>query len=186
MEYHRKSSGDQRQLAKLNLAAMGEKTADALKSYWINPDIEIENVSEFLEALPTQTPSPVVFVVRGNFIDPAVEKEISAAGFRIVPLQVYQTIIPVWPEGSKERLVNDPPKAIIFTHLTAVDGFCQILSADEISRITSKSEIFSINQKISIKLASKGIPVTVEADAPHINVLIYEITERIGSLSDDL
>ena len=104
--------------------------------------------------------------IRGNLASDHLEKTMPDIGATVIPLTVYRTFHPDWPDGLKEKLFDTPPHAIMFTSASTVKGLRHNLSEDEIRQITSDAKIFSLGPMVSDTIKKRGFKLTREA-TPH-------------------
>ena len=110
--------------------------------------------------------------VQGNFSDNTVFDTLTAAGATVVPLTVYETVHPEWPEGFKERLLANPPDAIIFTSGSSAQGLKKMLSEDDLNSLMTNSKNISIGPSTTKIIKSLGMKVTIEADVHSVDGII--------------
>lgn len=172
---------DVRQLAGFKVAAVGKGTARALQRHHINPDFvpETATVAVFADEFTTATELKGVPVVRvrGNLADETFESTARDAGAEVVPVEVYKTGYNLWPEGLKEKLLEYPPDAVMFTSGSTVEGLFENLDESELEKLLGPAAIFSIGPSTTAKLRAHGLTVARECD-------IHNIDELVGSILD--
>jgi len=162
--------GDIRYFSRFKIAAIGTGTSRALMNYHIEPDFvpsraTVEVLSEEMKNKVRLDGAHIVRV-RGNLANDYMEKALPPHGATVIPLTVYRTFHPEWPDGLKEKLFDTPPHAILFTSASTVKGLSHNLTEDEIKKITSGAEIFSLGPMVSETLTKHGFKITAQAD-PH-------------------
>jgi uroporphyrinogen III methyltransferase/synthase len=176
----RKQIGDIRGIARYRIAAVGAGTARALDSYFLSADfIPSEATTQELArqlASEPEFPGSTVVRVRGNLADDTVERTLSEAGASsVVPLQVYETYHPVWPDEMKKKLLTYLPDAVILTSGSSAEGLADILSGDELGKVTARARIFSIGPSTSKKIRSLGMSVDHESAVHTIPAIVEDL-----------
>ncbi len=173
--------GDIRRLTGYKIAAIGAGTAQALNenNLLVNfiPSIGTVNilVEEMIKEYDLKDAS--VVRIRGNLADKLIETEFPKLGTDVIPLTVYETYYPHWPEGLTQKLLDYPPDAILFTSGSTMKGLYKNLSAEEADNVISAAKIFSIGPKASKVLESEGLTVTREAKVQTIDGLLDELVD---------
>jgi uroporphyrinogen III methyltransferase/synthase len=172
---------DVRRLGDFKIAAVGYGTARALKAFNIRPDFipkkatTLALATELKEAFDLADAN--VVRIRGNLGDDRAERVLGEAGADVLPLQVYRTFHPQWPDGFKERLFEYTPGVITFTSGSTCEGLCTMLTEDEIKSLTEGKVIVSIGPSTSETIRSHGLEVTLEADEYSTHGVIEKIVE---------
>jgi len=170
---------DIRLLAGLRIAAIGEGTAGDLRRAGLIPDFipDKATVADLAAQLirSFDMKEAEVIRVRGNLSEPVLENACAKAGATVIPLRTYTVSIPRWPDGIKEKLLDRPPQAIIFTSSSTVDGLFEILSDAEIKSISGNAKIFSIGPSTAQRLRQRGLPVDRQCESFSIEALIDEL-----------
>jgi uroporphyrinogen III methyltransferase/synthase len=174
-------TGDVRVFGKYKIAAVGYGTARAmekinLKADFIPTKATTASLAEELAAFEDFKNASVVRI-RGNLADDRVEKILLDGGAEVIPITVYETIQPKWPEGFKDKLFERPPDVIIFTSGSTASGLCSLLNEDEIKRLTGSANIVSIGPSTTGIIESLGMKVALEAGTHSIPGVIDEIVE---------
>jgi uroporphyrinogen III methyltransferase/synthase len=173
--------GDIRSLSDFKIAAIGEGTAKALRNNMLRPDFVPSQATvsrlgeEFLNE--TQLHDAAVVRVRGDLSDNTLEDRLSEFGVDCVPITVYQTTHPIWPEGMKQKLFDYRPHAAIFTSGSTVDGLYTNLSDDEVAQLMKDCVIGSIGPATTQKLKERGLTVTIEAKVHTVDQVVAELMD---------
>ncbi|MCB2229454.1 uroporphyrinogen-III C-methyltransferase [bacterium] len=173
---------DIRKLSTFKIAAIGYGTARAMEHYHLSPDFVPSKATvttlsrEMIEQLTLSGAN--VVRVRGNLADSTAEDALSAIGANIVPLTVYETFTPTWPENLKEKLFRYLPDFIVFTSGSSADGLVANLSADELNRL-SGCKVVSIGPSTTKVIEHLGMKVTVEATTHSIPGVIEKMIEYL-------
>jgi len=171
--------GDIRRLTGFKIAAVGLGTARALQSFNLKADFIPDKATtkdlarELVDS--TRLEGATVVRVRGNLANDTVEKAITEAKANVLPLQIYRTFYPSWPDGFKDRLFENLPDVIIFSSGSTVEGLCRMLNKDEINKLVSKTLTVSIGPSTSRIIISHGIDVSLEAKEHSIPGIIKEL-----------
>ncbi len=174
-----KAKSDIKLLGGLKVAAVGEGTAAELRETGLHPDFIPSKAT--VANLATQLTEKfdlrgaVVIRVKGNLGDAMLEDVLTAAGAKVSPLRTYSVSVPRWPAGFKEKLLETPPNAIIFTSGSTVDGMFEILSEKEIQSFTRGAMIFSIGPSTSQRIRQRGLTVARECENHSIEGMIKEL-----------
>ncbi len=173
---YRKEIGDLRGLSGYNIATIGDGTSAELNKYGILPDFapRTATVNDFGKELVSayDLHGATIVRIRGTMSGDNPEKYFSEIGATIIPLTVYETIYPEWPDDLKENLFESPPDAVIFTSSSTVTGLTKNLSSDEINKLMGHAAAFSIGPSTSRTLEKYGIKVTAEAKPHNLKALI--------------
>ncbi|MCC5834846.1 MAG: uroporphyrinogen-III synthase [Opitutales bacterium] len=167
---------DIRSLGFIRIGAVGPGTADALKTYFLKPDlVPDESVAEGLvDALKAEqtVDNLKILVITGNQNRPVLIDSLEKAGAIVDPLRVYRT--------TSVDLSNDPTAAdfrkqgadaLVFASSSAVKNFgeqAQYLKLEKSARIPALCSLGPITSKT---MKAAGIPVNVESGQPDANAL---------------
>ncbi len=178
-EQFRKQIGDIRNLGGFKIAAIGYGTKRALDKMHLKPDFVPSKATtadlarEFTSKV--QLKNATVIRVRGNLADDSVENILHESGANVIPLQVYKTFHPDWPEGLKEKLFEYPPDIITFTSGSTAYGLKTMLSENEIKILTDGAIIVSIGPATNKIIKSLGMQVDCEATEHNVPGVIDAI-----------
>jgi len=171
--------GDIRRMGDFKIAAIGKGTAGYLKERGLSPDFipETSTGVDFAEEMTHKfdLSNAAVVRIRGTMAPDDIEEKLKSAGADVVPLTVYKTYHPKWPDGFVERLMEHLPDGIMFTSGSTVEGLYQNLSKEDIERLASHADIFSIGPATSKVLKKHGIGVTVEANPHNLSAMLEQI-----------
>ncbi|MFC1678992.1 uroporphyrinogen-III C-methyltransferase [Elusimicrobiota bacterium] len=172
---------DIRRLSGFKLAAVGRGTARALEAFNLMADFVPANFT--VKGLAAQMLKDLdlsgadVVRVRGNLAADTLERRFGEAGIAVAPLTVYNTRHPAWPEGWKGKLFDHPPRVIIFTSGSAVEGLFANLSEEEAKELSTGARIASIGPMTTKALESRGLSVSIEAEEHTVPSLIQSIVD---------
>ncbi|MEE9442318.1 MAG: uroporphyrinogen-III C-methyltransferase [candidate division Zixibacteria bacterium] len=176
-----KKFDDIRMLAGFKIAAIGAGTSKLLKEYRLPTDYmpSKATVNILVDEMPkaVDLKGAAVVRVRGNLADDLIEKAFPGMGAEVVPLTTYETYYPKWPDGLKEKLIDYPPDAILFTSGSTKKGLYHNLSKDEVDKIIQNAKVFSIGPKASAVLKSEDVNITREAKVQNIAGLLDELVD---------
>jgi uroporphyrinogen III methyltransferase/synthase len=180
--------GDIRRLSRFQIAAVGAGTARSLSSYNLSPDfLPDEATTEALAKQLAMVPGfagAAVVRVRGNLADDTVERILADAGASILPLPVYRTFFPWWPEEMKKSLLERPPEVILFTSGSSAEGLADILTADELKDLTKGVRVVSIGPSTSKIIRSYGMNVDIESGIHTIPAILDELLKYYEARSN--
>ncbi|UCD17332.1 MAG: uroporphyrinogen-III C-methyltransferase [Candidatus Zixiibacteriota bacterium] len=179
--------GDARNLAAFNIAAMGYGSSQALSRHHLSADFvpgatTSVGLAEELSARSDIRASTVVRVC-GNLESDYVAETLASAGASVIPLQVFTTIYPAWPQDFKDKLTSYPPDAIIFTSGRSVEGLFKNLTNDEAKRILANAKLVSIGPATTRYIETHGLKVALEAKTPAIPALVEELARFMQDVS---
>ena len=173
--------GDIRGLSGYRIAAVGEGTARALRSFLLAPDFvpTVATTAELASqmAAGNDLSGTTVVRVRGNLADDHVEASLESAGAVVLPLRVYRTYTTSWTEDRRKKLFSNPPDVILFSSGSTVEGFAAGLTKDELENLVTGATVVSIGPSTSQTIRSFGITVDVEAE-------VHTIPGMLDSLID--
>lgn len=175
---------DIRGLAGFKIAAIGFGTSRAMEHYHVVPDFVPPKAT--VKVLAEEMTSHVqlegvrVVRVRGNLADRTAEDALEAVGARVLPLTVYETYTPTWPDNLKEKLFRYPPHYIVFTSGSSADGLLSNLTGDELSRLAD-AKVVSIGPSTTKVIERLGMKVTIEATTHSIPGVLEKLIEYVAA-----
>lgn len=173
--------GDIRHLGHFKIAAIGIGTARELKTNRLTVDYipSKATVEDLAAEMPqaTELANTTIVRIRGNLAGDTIEKEFPKHGATVLPLTVYRNYHPTWPVGLKDKMLEHPPHAILFTSGSSVKGIYHNLKRDEADKTISDAEIFSIGPKVTQTLKDERITLTREAEKHNIDGLIASLLD---------
>jgi uroporphyrinogen III methyltransferase/synthase len=179
MKQFKGQMGDVRKLGGFSIAAVGSGTARALERFTLTADFipTKATTADLARQMAAQVDLKDASVVRvqGNLSDDMVANALAGAGAEVIPLAVYNTYTPKWPEGFKERLLSDPPEVILFSSGSTVDGLRQHLTEIEVKQVAEKAVIVSIGPMTSKHVTASGVEVTIECADHSIGAMVEEL-----------
>jgi len=175
---------DIRELAPYKIAVVGGGTERYLvENYGLRVDfVPSKATGKTLAAeLTAQTDlaGAVVVRVRGNLSYDYVDKAVVEQGATLVPMIVYETMHPIWPDGLKQKLIAHPPHVTVFTSGSSVDGLYENMTADEVRDIVAPGLVVSIGPTTSVEIRKYGLEVGFEAARHTIPEMIDELAEYL-------
>ncbi len=176
-----RSGRDYRQLERFQIAAVGEGTAKELEKRHLSADFVPSSATTAVLADELKgriTFGDRVLRVRGNLGDDSVERALSAAGARVISLQVYRTLRAQWDQGMWTHLQECPPDLITFTSGSTVTAFFEILGDKTARETAAKALVASIGPMTTKVAESAGIRVRIEAKIHSVSGLIQAIVEH--------
>lgn len=171
--------GDVRNLGDFRIAAIGKGTARYLKERGLTPDFIPEKATgaDFAEEIAGKydLTDAAVARIRGTMASDEMEQRLSETGAEVIPLTVYKTYHPKWPDGFIERLMEHLPDGIMFTSGSTVRGLYDNLPDEQVKTLTDHADVFSIGPATSKVIRRHGIEVTLEADPHNLNAMIEQV-----------
>ncbi len=171
--------GDIRKLGEFKIGVIGEGSEKYLARYGLMADFvpakatALDFGRELREYLDLTRASLVR--IRGTLAGDDIERALNDAGAEVIPMTLYETYYPKWPEGFRERLFEYPPDGIIFSSGSTVKGLYENLNEEEIIKLTQNADIFSIGPATSKALQKNGMGVALEANPHNIPALIEQM-----------
>ena len=174
---------DIRLLADYRIAVIGGGTQKALEEYYLKADFipDKATTATFADQFVSKynLKDANVFRVRGNFSIKNIDEAVVKAGGNLIPMTVYETYYPKWPEETVEKFRAYPPDIIIFSSGTTVDGLFESLGSEDIEKFVKPATIASIGPSTSKEIVSSGLKVTYESKIHTIPGLIDELVEYV-------
>jgi len=173
--------GDIRKLNGFKIAAIGKGTSRDLKRYGLIADF-IPKTSTAVDFGKEMTENitlhdATVVRVRGTLAGETIENSARKAGAEVLPMTVYETYYPKWPDGFTERLFEYLPDGIIFSSSSTVKGLSKNLTEEEVGRLTENADIFSIGPSTSKTLRKFNLNTTLEASPHNLTALTEQIVQ---------
>jgi uroporphyrinogen-III synthase len=167
MEQFYKRIVNTRRLSRYKIAVVGTGTRRALVKHGLTVDFipsraTVDDLAIGLERIIDLRETALVRV-RGDLADRVIEDRFLASGATVIPITVYRTIHPDWPPGFKERLIQYPPNAILFTSASSVKGLWHNLTNDEVKELVSHARIFSLGPMVTGAMGQHGLIPTRQA-----------------------
>ncbi len=170
---------DIRTLHTFKIAAVGDGTSRALAKYHLTADfVPSEATTGALAEQLAESDSwkaATVVRVRGNLSYDNIEKRLAEAGAEVIPMTVYETLFPKWPEGFKEKLFEYPPDVVTFTSGSSVEGLFANLSKNEVEQIVEGATLLSIGPSTSKVASAHGLSVAIEVKQHSIASMADEL-----------
>jgi uroporphyrinogen III methyltransferase/synthase len=173
--------GDIRSIADFKIATIGKSTAQVLEEYNLKSDFVPKKstaahlAKEMKQAFDLN--DETIIRVRGNLAGDAIEKTLPDEGATVIPLTVYRTYHPIWPDGLKDKLFDNPPHAILFTSASTINGLYENLSGEEVGRLVADAKIFSLGPMVTKRLESYNLPLTRMAETHTIQGLLDTVVD---------
>lgn len=171
---------DSRALGKSKIAAVGDKTTEALRSYGLEPDLvpRAFHSRELLRELQEK------YFVRGQkFLWPRADiapldlkTELEQAGAEVTDIVLYHTVAD--PEGRQrvaEILSAGPLDYAVFTSGSGVKNFFKGVGAEEIQQI--KDKVVSIGPQTSQALREFKVSILAEAKQHNLDGLLQTLQD---------
>ncbi|MBE0596163.1 MAG: uroporphyrinogen-III C-methyltransferase [Desulfuromonadales bacterium] len=160
----RQRGGDARDLHRLQVVAVGPKTASAIEAEGIRPDLvptqtEAEGVVELLAPLVA---GKRVLYPRAALSRELICRELTAAGARVAVPVLYRTVPPPGGGEQLQAILAQGVDAVTFTSSSTVENFVALAGPDHLQRLAA-TPLLSIGAQTSRTLRRLGLPVAAEA-----------------------
>ncbi len=156
---------DTRALAGVKVAAVGDKTAEALRAHGVRADAVPKGfVQEKLAAAMAVEKGSRVLIPRASVARDQLEKDLAARGAEVHVLPLYDT------EGDRDgiarlrhALTQGRLHVVTFTSPSTFERFAETVKAKDLPRLFADVHIASIGPTTSSAIRDAGLPVTIEA-----------------------
>jgi uroporphyrinogen III methyltransferase/synthase len=158
------TGGDLRKLGRVRIAALGQGTAERLKHYHLNPDLNPERAdpAEVAKTLTRDAPGGAFLLARAAGDRPVLAEELEEAGAGVDQIPVYQTV-----EFEEPNLdVADALRAGEVTWITVTSSPTARSLVQLYGDLLKSAKIVSISPLTSATLKELGYEPTFEA-SPH-------------------
>ncbi|WP_239615192.1 uroporphyrinogen-III C-methyltransferase [Cohnella mopanensis] len=176
---------DVRRFHKAKFAAVGPKTAEALRARGIRADLMPESfIAEgLLDSLKDKiSPNQLALLPRGDLARETLSKELRAQGVQAVEIDVYQTVMSVPKDlWLPEMLANGEIHVITFTSSSTVINLLEALRQLGVrnpAEALQNIEIACIGPITAKTAEENGLTVTVVPDKYTIDALVEALVDR--------
>ena len=176
------SGRDARSLGGKSVAAIGPKTAEALRRVGIRPDLVPKDYKAegLLEAFPEGVAATVLFP-RAKVAREVLPETLRKRGHRVDVVPVYETVMETVDPDAKETIRSGDVDVITFTASSTVHNFVEIMGGRAaVQALPDSVKIASIGPITSQTLRDYGLAVHVEAPVYTIDGLIREILAALA------
>ncbi|MCF6092669.1 uroporphyrinogen-III synthase [Microaerobacter geothermalis] len=162
-----KLSFDIQVLSRINIAAVGPKTADVLRKnklevHWVPTTYQAEGFLQEMEDY--LKPGQKVLLPRANIARKLLPEELRRRGVQVTEVDVYETVI---ADSLKDELVDLLKKKqvhiITFASSSAVQNFCTILEEEKLEELISGIKIVCIGPITANTAKELSLPVDAVA-----------------------
>lgn len=157
---------DARALHDCRIAAIGEKTAEALKNHGICPDIvPREAVQEGLAKAIKITKGDHVLVPRASSARDALQTSLEERGAKVNIMPVYDTVAD--KDGIaelKRQLTRGRIHLCTFTSSSTIERFAEAVKVEDLPKLFSDVTIASIGEVTTKTLKNLGLRAHIEAE----------------------
>ena len=177
---------DIRCLAGLKIAAIGEKTAEALRRHYISVDIvpDTYKAEELADKIKECAPVKCarVLIARAENAREILVEKLSAAGFFVSVASLYKTEEAPDAAVRLEKALADGVDLITFASSSTVDNFVKACGAGVLKALTANGKaIFAAIGPVTAQTCSKySIPVEIMPEKYTIKSLVGKICERFS------
>jgi uroporphyrinogen III methyltransferase/synthase len=170
---------DGRALAGKSIAAIGPKTAEAVREFGLIPDLVPGDYKAegLLEVFPEGREYRILFP-RARVAREVLPETLRQRGCRVDVIPVYETVMESPDPSVVEEIIRGKVDMITFTASSTVRNFVEILGGPEKVRVIPPTvRIASIGPVTSSTLREAGLPVDTEAPVYTIEALVDTIKE---------
>ena len=174
------SGRDARDLKGLTIGAIGPATAAEFAKSGITVDfVPKEYRAEgLLDALAGKDLRGESFLIpRAKVARDLVPRVLEERGARVEVVEAYVTVVPEFPAGELEQLMNPPPDAITFTSSSTASNFARLCADRPLSQLIAGAAVASIGPITSDTLRKLGLEVAIEAAESTIPGLVKALVE---------
>jgi len=176
----RACGGDVRNLAGLQVGAIGPATAAALAQAGVRVDfVPKEYRAEgLLESLSNHDVQDKTFLIpRAKVARDLVPRVLKERGAGVEVVEAYETVAPSLPPGEIDRLLKPRPHAITFTSPSTVSNLAKLMGEERMPEALAGIALASIGPVTSDTVQKLGLDVSIEAKESTIPGLVDAIQE---------
>jgi len=180
----RACGGDVRDLAGLQVGAIGPATAAALAQAGVSVDfVPKEYRAEgLLESLRYHDVRGKTFLIpRAKVARDLVPRVLKERGAGVEVVEAYETVAPSFPPGEIDRLLTPRPHAITFTSSSTVSNFAKLMGEEQLRGALAGIALASIGPVTSDTVRKLGLDVSIEARESTLQGLVQAIQEYFNS-----
>ena len=180
----RACGGDVRDLAGLQVGAIGPATAAALARAGVSVDfVPTEYRAEgLLESLSNHDVRGKTFLIpRAKVARDLVPRVLKERGASVEAVEAYETVAPSLPPGEIDRLLTPRPDAIIFTSSSTVSNFAKLMGEERMREALAGIALASIGPIASHTIRKLGLNASIEAKQSTIAGLVHAIEEYFSA-----
>ncbi len=172
---------DTRHLGGISVAAIGPKTAEALREYGVVSDLTPNDYKAegLLEAFPKGRAKRIL-LPRAKVARDILPQALRQRGHRVDVIAVYETLMETPNPEVKEAILSGDVDMITFTASSTVHNFVKIMGEEAVRNLPASVTFASIGPITSQTLRDYGLPVDVEAPVYTIDALIDVIVETFA------
>jgi uroporphyrinogen III methyltransferase / synthase len=182
----RACGGDVRDLANLQVGAIGPATAAALAQAGVSVGfVPKEYRSEgLLESLSNHDVRGKTFLIpRAKGARDLVPQALRQRGAGVEVVEAYETVAPSLPPGEIDRLLRPRPHAITFTSSSTVSNFAKLMGEERMREALAGIVLASIGPVTSDTVRKLGLHVSIEANPSTTPGLVHAIREYFATLN---
>lgn len=163
------------------LAAIGPKTAEALKSVGliadrVAPDFRSDCLLQFFS--PRQLRGKSILLPRGDLANPMLPRELRRRGARVADVVVYRNLLPV-PARRREwnSILSGGVDLVTFTSSSSVSGFVKIFGTERALACLASTRVVCIGPVTARTVEELGIRPPVVAGVHTVQGLVASILD---------
>lgn len=173
---------DFRVLGNSRIAALGEKTAQQLRAFHINPDFVPSRydsstfLKEFVNSFDIEKAR--ILRVKGNFTNDPISQELSKLCNKFVTLEVYDIHPRKISIEEETNIIQSNPDGIIFTASLIVERFFEVFGKEIALQFLNRTDVFSIGPMTQRKLIEYGVNKVVTSKVHTIEGIVETIKKH--------
>jgi uroporphyrinogen III methyltransferase/synthase len=174
---------DTRALAPSKIAAVGQVTADALRTRGIAPDVVPERgiSTELLPLLPHEQKGVRTAIIRAEEGRDELRDELRKRGGEVDLVVAYRTVAADYDiEELRALIASDGIDVVTFTSASTVDRFFEKLTSEERTRLLGRALIASIGDTTSAAVRKYGREPNVVAAQASVQSLHDAVVEAVA------
>lgn len=179
-----KSDRDMRALARVRVAAIGERTAESLNEIGIKPElVPLSARQEGLVGSMCTQPGERVLIPRASAARDVLEKELGARAVDVTVLPLYDTK----PDREgiarlRKLLTRGRVHLVTFTSASTFERLTEAIKAEDLPKLFAEVTVASIGPATSEAIRAAGVTVHIEA----ANASVDDLTSGIRSWFEDM
>ncbi|TAL68048.1 MAG: uroporphyrinogen-III C-methyltransferase [Bacteroidetes bacterium] len=179
---------DSRLLSGIKVAAIGSGTGKKLNEHGIQPDFVPKNFTS--ESLVKELSKKVnlkgknILRVKGNFLNDPLTEGLSSCGAKVTTYEVYKTFKAKPDKHTIKDLLNKKADAVLFTSMSTVTNFFDILGNNKSLALLNNSITLAIGPVTAEELNRRGVKKVCISKVHTIDGMVEELV-RIITYSKD-
>ncbi|OGU10624.1 MAG: uroporphyrinogen-III C-methyltransferase [Ignavibacteria bacterium GWB2_35_12] len=183
IELMKREGLDSRFLSGIKISAIGSGTGKKLSEFGLLPDfVPKEFTSESLvkELSESENLQGKKFLrIKGNFLNDPLTDGLASCGVKVTTYEVYKTF-PAKPEKEAiNNLIKNKADAFLFTSMSTVANFFNILGNDNAANLLNSSVVLAIGPVTAEELKKRGVEKVHISEIHTIDGMVEELVRII-------